>query len=179
MWRSLVILFVSLSVSLTTTGCANAADGSALEGRVNVADLQIVDCLLPGQVRQLGTRTYLTARRPIRTTSADCRIRGGEYVAHDRADYASALRVWLPTAEEGDAEAQTNVGEIFERGLGGNPNYAAAATWYGRAAEQGNTRAQFNLGTLYENGKGVTADREQAAYWYRKAADQGVISSDK
>lgn len=133
------------------------------------AELQIVDCLLPGQVRQLGRRTFLSARRPIKTTQSDCEIRGGEYVAFDRANYKTALKVWMDAARTGDAEAQTNVGEIFEKGLGTEPNYEAAHFWYNKAAEQGNTRAQFNLGTLYEAGLGVPADRATALNWYRKA----------
>lgn len=81
------------------------------------ADLYIVDCLLPRQMRQLGGTSYMTPRRPALTTAADCRIRGGEYVSYDRANYKTALQVWLPTAELGDAEAQTNVGEIFARAI--------------------------------------------------------------
>jgi hypothetical protein len=39
---------------------------------------EMVDCLLPGQIRPLDeTVTYLTQRRPIRTTQADCTGRGG------------------------------------------------------------------------------------------------------
>ena len=52
----------------------------------------IVDCLLPGQVRRLGNTTYMTPRRPVRTTAQDCAIRGGEYRV-DRADHQSADRV--------------------------------------------------------------------------------------
>src|SRR5690606_35347632 len=96
----------------------------------NLAELQVVDCLLPGQVRRLGSSSYVAPRRPVHTTAADCRIRGGEYVEYDRADYRTALNVWMPAAEAGDPEAQANVGEIFERGLGGEPNYEAAAIWY-------------------------------------------------
>lgn len=144
--------------------------GEAAGGdRERVAKLHVVDCLLPGQVRQLGQRTYLTPRRPIRTTAADCEIRGGEYVAFDRADYQTALKVWMDAAQSGDAEAQTNVGEIFEKGLGTTPNYQAAAMWYEKAAQQGNTRAQFNLGTLFETGRGVPMDKLQALNWYRAA----------
>ena len=134
-----------------------------------VAELQVVDCLLPGQVRRLGNTSYITPRRPTRTTAADCRIRGGEYVEFDRADYKTALKVWMQAAEGGDAEAQTNVGEIFERGLGGSPNYAAAVIWYKKAADQGNARAQFNLGTLYERGLGVEKSQLKALNLYRKA----------
>jgi len=64
--------------------------------------LGLVDCLLPGQIRQLGTQvTYVTARRPIRTTAEDCAIRGGECVAFDRADYGTALKVWMSAAQDG------------------------------------------------------------------------------
>ncbi|MCR6654021.1 MAG: hypothetical protein NVV73_22195 [Cellvibrionaceae bacterium] len=98
-----------------TTPTKDAAAGKSKEGYENLEDLYIVDCLLPGQVRRLGTMQYLSPRRAVRTTTADCRIRGGEYVEYDRADYRSALKVWLPQAEQGDAEAQNYVGEIFEK----------------------------------------------------------------
>ncbi|MEM6709215.1 MAG: caspase family protein [Pseudomonadota bacterium] len=148
---------------------ARLADPMAIAGSRDPADLHVVDCLLPGQVRTLARRTYLGPRRPVRTTAADCRIKGGEYVAFDSADYRTALTVWLAAAKAGDAEAQANVGEIYERGLGGSPDYAAALLWYEKAAAQGNTRAQFNLGTLYEQGLGVAANPLEALNWYRRA----------
>jgi len=143
--------------------------GKATAGMVARGDLEIVECLLPGQVRSLGTSTYLSQRRPVRTTTADCRIRGGEFVAYDRADYKSALRIWMQVATAGDAEAQNNVGEIYERGLGDVPNYAAAAIWYQKAADQKYSRALFNLGTLYEEGLGVDRDQLKALNLYRQA----------
>jgi uncharacterized protein len=159
--------------ALLTVSCGTAPTQSeraaATQGMVRRSDLEIVDCLLPGQVRQLGNASFLTQRRPVRTTVADCTIRGGEYVAYDRADVKSALRVWMDTAQAGDAEAQTNVGEIYERGLGVAPDYAAAATWYQKAADQGYSRAAFNLGTLYEQGQGVAKDSLKALNLYRQA----------
>lgn len=175
--------FLAAAASVLLAACAGGPSGpiEIPEGAA-VADLYIVDCLLPGQVRQLGNSTYLTPRRPTRTTAQDCRLRGGEYVAFDRADYKTALRVWLPAAEAGDADAQNSVGEIFERGLGTEPNYEVAALWFKRAAEQGHKGAQFNLGTLYEAGKGVPQDKAVALNWYRQAwglaDDQLVYKSD-
>jgi uncharacterized caspase-like protein len=147
----------------------HSARDRAREGMAGRQDLEIVDCLLPGQVRQLGNTTYVTQRRPTRTTAGDCRIRGGDYVAYDRADYKSALKVWLDAAQAGEAEAQNNVGEIYERGLGDTPNYEAAVIWYQKAADQGYSRALFNLGTLYEQGFGVEQDKVKALDLYRKA----------
>lgn len=143
---------------------------AATKGMIKRSDLEIVDCLLPGQVRQLGNSTYLTPRRPVRTTTSECSIRGGEYVAYDRADLASALRIWMDTAQTGDAEAMTNVGEIYERGMGVEPDYGKAAEWYQKAADKGYSRAIFNLGTLYEQGLGVPQDQLKALNLYRQAS---------
>jgi hypothetical protein len=139
-------------------------------------ELLIVDCLLPPQIRQLGRDvTYVTRRQATKTAARDCQIRGGEYVALDRSNYATALKVWLPLAEQGDPAAQVYVGEIFEKGLGVKPDYAAAAVWYRRAAEKGYSRAAINLGSLYEQGLGVPKDPTQALNWYRRAAGLGDI----
>lgn len=157
-----------IAVLLLVGAYAGAASAPG-QGVVRREDLEIVDCLLPGQVRQLGNMTYLTARRPTHTTASDCRIRGGEYVAFDRADLKSALAVWLQAAQTGDAEAQTNVGEIYEKGLGVAPNYESAVLWYQKAADQKYSRALFNLGTLYEQGLGVDQDKLKALNLYRQA----------
>jgi TPR repeat protein len=170
-------------VSLIVGGDGAAAEaGRAKEGLVTLQDVAVVDCLLPGQVRQLGNMTYLTQRRPTRTDAADCRTRGGEYVAYDRADYKSALNVWMAQAKEGDPDAQTTVGEIFERGLGGTPDYAAAVIWYQKVVDntklddKAKSRALFDLGTLYEQGLGVEKDQLKALNLYRRA--WGVPADD-
>lgn len=143
----------------------------------NPEDLLIVDCLLPGQVRKLGrAATFMSARRPIRTTQADCEIRGGEYVSYDRANYQTALKVWMGQAEAGDAEAQNYVGEIYMKGLGIEPDYTRAAEWFEKAAAQNDRRARINLGYLYEQGLGVQKDMARALNLYREASG---IDNDK
>lgn len=145
---------------------------------VDIDDLMPVDCLLPPRVKVLGSKVYTEPRRPLKTTAADCRIRGGEYVAYDRADYRWALKVWLAAAEAGDPEAQTHVGEIYEKGLGTEPNYREAFRWYTRAAEQGDRRAMLKLGRLYEKGLGVPTDPLKALNWYRRGSgleDEGLV----
>lgn len=162
----LALLTSVVGIQLTTETRAAAASADP-----RVDKMMVVDCLLPGQLRKLGgNATYMTPRRPVKTTAAECEIRGGEYVAFDRADYGTSLKIWLPKAKEGDPEAQTYVGEIFEKGLGTASDYQAAATWYKKAAEQGYSRAQINLGQLYEQGLGVPQDMRQALNWYRRAS---------
>lgn len=146
------------------------ADAQAIYPQV--ADLTLpVSCLLPGQVRKLGGEiTYLTPRRPAITSANDCQQRGGDYVQFDRAEYETALQVWLQEARNGDPRAQTFVGEIYARGLGTKPDYDLARQWYLKAAEQNFPRAQVQLGLLYEKGLGVAQNRLTALNWYRKAA---------
>ncbi|MCS5582248.1 MAG: hypothetical protein NZ777_01900, partial [Pseudomonadales bacterium] len=163
-------------VFLFTTGCVNRSgqpDNSATTAShsKDPQDFFVVDCLLPGEVRQLGqTFTFLAPRRAIKTTAFDCGLRGGEFTAYDRANYKTALSVWLPQAQQGDPEAQTYVGEIYEKGLGVAPDYAVAANWYAKASEQGSPRAQINLGYLYEKGLGVDQDVPKALNLYRNAS---------
>lgn len=133
-------------------------------------DFLVVDCLLPGKVRKLGgLMTYQTPRRPARLPTTVCEIRGGEYVAYDRANYKTALDFWLGPAWEGDSDAQAYVGEIYEKGLGTTPNYEIAAEWYQEAANQGHERAKLRLGYLYEQGLGVEKDPLKAVNLYREA----------
>lgn len=153
-----------------------AAPGSVVRASTVAVpeDLLVVDCLLPGQMRRLGGQAnFLSARRPVRTTQADCAIRGGEYVAFDRADYRTAMKVWLGAAESGDAEAQNYVGEILMKGLGTAPDPATAATWFERASAQGHKRAKANLALLLEQGQGVAADPLRALNLYRESAGAG------
>ncbi len=161
-------------------GCQSVRSSGSLDivesglvpaGAVHPDDLLVVDCLLPGRVRKLGrSQVYMTPRRPTKTSATECEIRGGEYTAYDRADFRTALRVWLEKAKQGDPQAQTYVGEIHEKGLGVKPDFVKAAQWYRKAADQGFERAMINLGQLFELGLGVEKDPERALAWYRKAS---------
>jgi len=138
--------------------------------------MMVVDCLLPGQVRKLGSMTYLTARRPIKTVASECGIRGGEYTAYDRANFATSLQVWLPQAKEGDPLAAVYVGEIYEKGLGTAPDYTQAAFWYQKAADKGFARGLSDLAYLYEQGLGVPKDPVKALNLYRQST--GIKDND-
>lgn len=168
-------LAVTLGACATDPGIGDQGVGSIsatpAAGR-GVEEYVLVDCLLPGQIRRLGTMmTYLTPRRAVKATRRDCEIRGGEYILFDRSDYSLALSTLLPKARAGDPVAQTYVGEIYEKGLGiGAPDYASAASWYRKAAESNHAPAQTSLGSLYERGLGVPKDKAVALDWYRRAS---------
>ena len=76
-------------------------------------------------------------------------------------------------AEQGDAEAQNNLGDCYYNGDGVPQDYAEAVKWYRKAAEQGNAAAQNTLGVCYYKGQGVPQNYDEAVKWSRLAAEQG------
>jgi TPR repeat protein len=90
--------------------------------------------------------------------------------AYGRGDYATALREWQPLAERGHADAQYNLGMLYNFRKGVPQDFATARQWYEKAAAQGHAGAQNNLGGLYEFGHGVTRDDVLAYMWYHIAA---------
>jgi len=93
--------------------------------------------------------------------------------AYDRGDYATALKEFLPLAQQGDAKAQWVLGLMYEQGEGVPQDFKEAVRWYRLAADQGNASAQHSLGWLYSHGQGVPQDYKEAVRLYRLAADQG------
>ena len=77
-------------------------------------------------------------------------------------------------ALNGDVEAQSRLGYIYENGLYSvKQDYAKAAEWYEKAAKQGHMLAQANLSNIYYAGRGVKQDYAKAFEWVEKAAKQG------
>jgi TPR repeat protein len=97
--------------------------------------------------------------------------------ARDRGDYSAALRLFLPLAEQGNAEAQNNIGVLYIRGQGVQKNGLEAMKWFRLAANTGMAKAQYNLGRMYAFGIGVPPNVREAAAWYRRAADQGYAEA--
>ena len=87
--------------------------------------------------------------------------------------FALALSPVQLTASQGEAWAQSDLGDYFVDGFVIDSDYKSAAYWYRRAADQGYAPAQTNLGWLYMNGHGVNPDRAVAIRWFRRAAKQG------
>jgi TPR repeat protein len=76
-------------------------------------------------------------------------------------------------ADQGNALAAVDIGDLYRDGHGVPQDYAQALNWYRNAAEQGNPDGQFNLASLLEHGQGTAVDVNQAVSWYRRAAEQG------
>jgi len=94
-------------------------------------------------------------------------------IASQSGDYATALREWTPLAERGNANAQYNLGWMYDIGLGVSEDDKTAVKWYRLAAEQGNANAQYKLGMMYGIGQGVTQDWAYAHMWGNLSASNG------
>ena len=94
-------------------------------------------------------------------------------VAYNKGDYATALREWVPLAQNGHPNAQNNLGVMYREGEGVRQNYDEAVKLFRLSANQGDAEAQNNLGWLYDNGWGVTQNYNEANKWYKLAAEQG------
>lgn len=94
--------------------------------------------------------------------------------AYQSGRYRIAMQHWLPLAEQGDANAQLNIGLLYESGRGTDADPVQAAYWYRQSAEYGLAAAQYNLGLMYRDGNGVEQDQGVARGWFERAAAQGL-----
>ena len=97
--------------------------------------------------------------------------------ALERGHYATAMRAWLKLGRDGVAEAQNNIGHLYEEGYGVSQNYAEAMAWYRQAADQGLAEAQHNVGMLYYHGYGVAQNFRESLKWFTRASQQDLPDS--
>eukprot|EP00933_Yihiella_yeosuensis_P070639 TRINITY_DN7877_c4_g1_i1.p1 TRINITY_DN7877_c4_g1~~TRINITY_DN7877_c4_g1_i1.p1 ORF type:complete len:462 (-),score=81.35 TRINITY_DN7877_c4_g1_i1:79-1464(-) len=91
----------------------------------------------------------------------------------------NATMPWYgPLAEQGNADAQFNLGQLHRRGAGGvSLNKTLAYEWTKKAALQGHALAQNSLGAMLAQGEGIKKNSKSAMKWATKAALLGDASS--
>ena len=102
----------------------------------------------------------------------------------DDANYQQAFSPCQLSAQQGDAMAQTLLGEMYDQGLAVEKNPSQAAEWWQAAAQQGYLPAQNLLALKYYYGgdvfgpqPGWSQDYKKAAQLWRQSALKGVPSS--
>ena len=58
--------------------------------------------------------------------------------AYNAGDFQTALKNWIPLAEQGDAKAQSILGLMYENGKGVLQDYALAHMWWNICGSGGN-----------------------------------------
>jgi hypothetical protein len=95
---------------------------------------------------------------------------GNNAFAGSASDGARAPATIFARAARGDANAQAQLGFMYEYGRGVPQDYQLAVRWYLSAAVQGQPIAQFELGLMYDKGHGVPASSTVAYKWLNLAA---------
>jgi hypothetical protein len=95
--------------------------------------------------------------------------------AHRDSLLAASPPASLPQAraEQGDAEAQLQLGMRYAHGDGVVQNDKEAAKWLARAARQGLAEAQYQYGLALLEGRGVVQDYGAAFSWIERPAQRG------
>lgn len=93
----------------------------------------------------------------------------GEWHRNPARD-AEAKKWFRLAADQGNAQAEERLGQIYYGGRSEPQDYAVAAAWFRKAAEHGNKWAQQRLSQMYREGKGVPVDPEEARKWRDLAA---------
>ncbi len=94
--------------------------------------------------------------------------------AFKEGDFQEALRLLKSPAEEGNAEAQCILGNIYQLGLSIERDKDEAAKWYLKSANQGYAVASNNLAGMYLAGDfDVVNSKEEAMRWYKISKEQG------
>ena len=93
----------------------------------------------------------------------------------DTSDDAEAVKwKWYrQLAAQGDADAQSTLGLMYDEGQRVAQDYTEAMKWYRLSAAQGDAFAQSRLASMYFDGQGVTQDYAEAVKLYRLSAAQG------
>jgi hypothetical protein len=111
--------------------------------------------------------------------NATAQVRMGLLYYHGHAvreNDQRAFEWFLRAAEQGNAEGQFHLANMYMYGLGvpateSEPD-RVAALWYFEAARRGHAEAQYNLGILFLAGKGVYKNEDEALKWIRRSAER-------
>lgn len=99
-------------------------------------------------------------------------VAGATAMAQSAADFRAA-------AEQGDAHAQFQLGQCYEKGLGVDIDSVQAVQWYTRAADQDDPDALYSLGLCYYYAIGVPENLTKARAYLRKAIATGKLDTMK
>jgi uncharacterized protein len=96
--------------------------------------------------------------------------------AYESGEYAEALELLLPSAENNNADAQAIVGSIFLLSSDGERDLDKAIFWLERASRNGRGDAAHNLSTLYVTCEPeMPRDTDKSKFWLRRARELGYI----
>ena len=112
---------------------------------------------------------------PVKANEAALRVAGQR--SADPQAQAESLADLRKLADQGDADAQWQMGVRYHNGEDVPQDDMQAMQWFQRAGEQGNVAAQSALGAYYWAGRGVPEDLSKAYFWSAIALAHGDENS--
>ena len=85
-------------------------------------------------------------------------------------NYPQALKLYKKAANNNYHIANSDIGRIYEKGLGTKKNYTLASKYYLKGAKKGIRSAQYYIGQMYLNGKGIERNYNEALRWFAMSA---------
>ena len=92
---------------------------------------------------------------------------------YDAQEYASALPLLLPLAQEGDSDAQFRVGFCYLE----MQQFDKALDWLEKARAQSHPKAAYNIAWMYGFAKGVAQDESKWVKYTKESAILGFVSA--
>ncbi len=96
---------------------------------------------------------------------------------YEKGDFNQAAQWFRKSAEQGSAQAQSNLGVMYADGDGVDKNMDEAIKWLKKAAEQGYAEYQHNLGVMYVSGEDIDQNFDEAFKWLSKSAEQNYADA--
>lgn len=87
------------------------------------------------------------------------------------------LEIFTELAENGNAEGQYYLSQLYNFGEGTSVDKEKAFYWCKKSAEQGFTKAFLNLAGMYSYGDGTLVNKRKAFEWFKKSAEQGDVTA--
>lgn len=85
------------------------------------------------------------------------------------------FKTQIVQAEKGHADAQYDIGEMYEKGSGVPVDMKKAFGWFEKSANQGHIKAQFKVAYMYYKGQGVDMNVKKAFNLMEKPANEGNV----
>ncbi len=92
-------------------------------------------------------------------------------------DYARALAILQPLAQQGNTAAALQLGSLYFNGLGTSVDGNAALKWFMPSAKNGDAEAEKDVAVVYQSGK-VGANDGEAVRWFKLSAEQGNAEAE-
>ena len=145
--------------------------------------ISVIDSTSPEMTQFVSQVLFLTKYKPALCAGVPCDqqymfrfrlVKSLSFpVPETKEKYSLEFKKEIALADQGDHEAQQQIGWMYYTGKDTPQDYEQAMKWTKLSADSVNAIGQYHLGLLFSQGHGTAEDNSAAAKWYRLSADQG------